>query len=264
LAVLALVGALISGCAVVPDPKDAEATAEFQAINDPAEPLMRGIFEFNRVLDRLLLKPVATFYKAFLPPPFQRGINNALNNLRAPLVFVHDVLQGDLERAGVTLARFAINSTAGVLGVHDAAAEMGYAYHNEDMGQTLAVWGADEGPYLVLPVFGPSNPRDAVGLAIDFLIDPFNLWMNGIGESDMIFARGGVRAADDRARVLDVMEDVERASLDFYATVRSLYRQRRGDEIRNGRPAPMLPAPGLTRAPGDPAADDQANRPSAP
>ena len=240
----------------MPEPGDQEAVAEFNEINDPAELTMRAIFEFNRFLDKMFLKPAAVFYKGFLPPALQSGVHNFLNNLRTPVILLNDVLQGKFERAGTTLARFFVNSTVGILGLSDQAAEMGMEYHNEDFGQTLAVWGADEGPYLMLPVFGPSNPRDAVGLAVDFLTDPINLWARNTDRDAVIWARTGTRAVDQRARNFDVVEDLEKSSLDFYATVRSLYRQRRNDEINDGKPSANMPAPGLGEAPPFPGKDD--------
>ena len=215
---------------------------------------MRAIFEVNRVLDRAVLKPAAILYKDFLPPPVQRGIYNVLNNLRSPLVFFNDLLQGKPDRAGTTLARFFINSTVGILGVRDQATEWGFEPHNEDFGQTLATWGAGEGPYLMLPVFGPSNPRDAVGLVIDYIMDPFTWWANATDRQEATLFRGGLRAVGERARNFDLIEDLERTSLDYYATVRSLYRQRRRDEIDDGRAAPGLPMPGFGQWPGVPAA----------
>lgn len=247
---------LVAGCATPPDPADAEAVAEFSEVNDPGEPTMRAVFEFNRALDRMVLKPTAVFYKDFTPTVFQRGVHNFLNNLRSPVIFFNDLLQGEIDRAGVTLARLVINSTLGVLGLRDQAAEMGFEYHNEDFGQTLAVWTVSEGPYLMLPVFGPSNPRDAVGLAVDFLVDPLGWWAAGSGYEWAVYARSGTRAVDLRARHFDSLEDLEKSSLDFYAAIRSLYRQRRADQIGNGETSANMPAPGLGLNPPSPAAAD--------
>ena len=236
---------LFAGCATLPDPSDKDAVAEFKEVNDPGEPAMRAIFEANLVLDKMFLKPAAEFYKGFLPPALQRGVHNVLNNLRTPIILLNDVLQGKFERAGTTLARFFVNSTVGILGFSDQAAEMGMEYHNEDFGQTLAVWGTDEGPYVMLPIFGPSNPRDTVGLAVDFLTDPINVWARSTDRAAVVWARSGTRAVDERVRNFDVIEDLEKSSLDFYATVRSLYRQRRKDEINDGKSSGNKPAPGL-------------------
>jgi len=161
-AVVAVVG-LVGACATPPDPSDTEASAEYREINDPAEPLNRAIFEVNRGLDTMFLKPAAEFYGGIMPPPAQEGVHNMLNNLRTPVIVANDLLQGDLDRAGTTVIRFVINTTYGVVGFVDRAAELGYEYHGEDFGQTLAVWGVEEGPYLMLPIIGPSNPATASG-----------------------------------------------------------------------------------------------------
>jgi phospholipid-binding lipoprotein MlaA len=233
----------------MPDSKNSEAVAEFERVNDPAEPTMRAVFGVNKALDSVILKPVAKLYKDIVPDVGKRGVFNFLNNLRSPVIFANDVLQGELARAGTTLARFIINSTVGILGFADQATGMGLPYHNEDFGQTLAVWGIPEGMYIVLPVFGPSNPRDAVGLAVDFLVDPINWWASNTNNDWVPFARSAVRAVNARARNYDLIEDLQKHSLDFYAAVRSLYRQRRADAIRNGLPSANMPAPGIGMMP---------------
>ena len=242
-----LVLVLASGCATAPDPGDAEAVAEFKEISDPGEPTNRAIFGLNRFLDTVILNPLASGYRK-LPDVVQRSVHNFLNNLRSPVILFNDVLQGKPGRAGTTLARFFINSTVGIVGLGDVADGMGFAFHNEDFGQTLAVWGVGEGPYVMLPIFGPSNPRDAVGLVADFFADPLNLWLGNIGYEGAIVARGGLRGVDERARnfdALDALDDLERSSLDFYAAIRSLYRPRRVDQISDGEGTAILPAPSL-------------------
>ena len=228
---------LAGGYATMPDPGDPEAVAEFNKVNDPAEPANRAIFELNRGLDTAFLKPVATFYRDVIPQFFQDPIN--------------DILQGELDRALATAARFMVNSTIGILGVIDIATEMGLEGHDEDFGQTLAVWGMPEGPYVVLPLFGPSNPRDTIGIVVDFLVDPFNLWASNSNRDFAVFARTGSRAVDLRAIHMEALDSLEKTSLDYYATLRSLYRQRRADEISNGKGSANLPAPGLGQAPLD-------------
>ena len=239
-----LVLVLASGCATAPDPGDAEAVAEFKEISDPGEPTNRAIFGLNRFLDTVILNPLASGYRK-LPDVVQRSVHNFLNNLRSPVILFNDVLQGKPGRAGTTLARFFINSTVGIVGLGDVADGMGFAFHNEDFGQTLAVWGVGEGPYVMLPIFGPSNPRDAVGLVADFFADPLNLWLGNIGYEGAIVARGGLRGVDERARNFDALDDLERSSLDFYAAIRSLYRPRRVDQISDGEGTAILPAPSL-------------------
>jgi len=242
---------LTAGCATAPNPADREATAEFAAVNDPAEPTNRAVFAVNRGLDSAILKPLATVYRDVLPKFFQDRMNDLLDNLRSPVIFVNDLLQGEIDRAIATLARFVVNSTFGLAGLNDIATDIGMEGHDEDFGQTLAVWGVPDGPYVMLPLFGPSNPRDTVGLVVDFLVDPFNLWAGNTGRDYAILSRAGARGIDQRAIYMEALDDIERTSLDYYASIRSLYRQRRAEEIRNGKPSANMPAPGLSQAPAD-------------
>ncbi|MBK8907813.1 MAG: VacJ family lipoprotein [Rhodospirillales bacterium] len=232
---------LTAGCASRPDAQaDPEAFAEYEQINDPLEPFNRAVFQFNRGLDAMLLKPLAIFYQDLLPPPFQRGIRNVLSNLREPQTFFNDLLQAQPERAGTTLMRFVINSTLGVGGLNEVASDFGWEHHEEDFGQTLAVWGVDDGPYLMLPVLGPSSPRDATGRVVDSLvIDPFGLLGAVLIEDSewlttFSITRGVLSAAEQRARVLGQLEELERTSLDFYAAIRSGYRQNREHQVQDG------------------------------
>lgn len=245
-AALAAAVLALAGCATAPDPADTEAVAEFNETNDPVEPTNRAVFELNLALDKVILKPIATAYRDFTPDPFQESIYNALNNLRTPVILANDLLQGELARGGVTLARFAINSTLGLAGLFDVASGLGFEYHNEDFGQTLAVWGVPEGPYVMLPIFGPSNPRDTVGIVVDILLDPIFWWSNNTDREFIPLTISGVRAVDARSRNIDLIDELERSSLDFYAAVRSLYRQRRIDEISNGKSSGNFPAPGIS------------------
>ena len=202
---------------------------------DPFEPFNRAVFEFNRVVDGLVLKPASELYGLVVPDPAKTAVSNLLDTLRAPIVFVNDLLQGERERAGITLSRFMINSTLGFFGLFDMAAEFGYTRHEEDFGQTLAVHGVGEGPYLVLPLLGPSNPRDAVGLVVDsFLFDP----MAHLAPLRARIARTVTGTVVTRYELGPSLDDLERNSLDYYAALRSVYRQRRQAEIRNGAPPP--------------------------
>ncbi|MEE8562029.1 MAG: VacJ family lipoprotein, partial [Alphaproteobacteria bacterium] len=230
-------------------PKDAAARAEFEKDNDPIEPFNRAMFAFNQQMDGMLLRPAAVVFKGVLPVPVQNGVHNFLSNLRAPVVFANDVLQGEMDRAGNTAGRFVINTTVGVLGVWDAAAYMGIEGHSEDFGQTFAVWGAGEGFYIVLPLLGPSNPRDALGLVTEYFVDPFNIWLRNEDVEEWIIVRALVTGINFRARNLETIDELERTSLDFYIAVRSLYRQRRIDAIANGKATSEQPAPGITFEP---------------
>ena len=240
---------LLSGCATAPDTKDADALAEFRQINDPLEPANRVIFAFNRAIDAAILKPLARIYRDFTPKVFQDAVSNILANLRTPVVLANDVLQGEGKRAGNTLARFVVNSTVGLGGMMDVASEISMPRHAEDFGQTLAVWGAPEGPYLMLPLFGPSNPRDLVGLAADYFSDPINWYAANTSREFITYSRTGTTGVDTRASHMKELDDLERTSLDYYAAIRSLYRQRRADEISNGRGSSNMPAPGMSGLP---------------
>ena len=217
--------------------------------NDPLEGLNRGVFEFNRVVDGVLIKPVAQIYRGVLPQVAQDSVRSFLRNLRSPVILANDVLQGDMDRAGTTVGRFLVNSTLGVLGLFDVANDLGMPFHDEDFGQTLGTWGVGEGFYLVLPILGPSSPRDAVGLGAEFFLDPVNLYLSNNDLEYLTYVRGGVQGIDLRARNIDTLEELERTSLDYYAAIRSLYRQQRANEIRNRRASDDPGAPSLTEAP---------------
>jgi len=247
LALLAITMAGLPGCASAP--KDAAARAEFEADNDPIEPFNRAMFAFNKQMDGMFLRPAAVMYREVLPEPVQDGIHNFLSNLRAPVVFANDVLQGQMDRAGNTAGRFVINTTVGILGVWDAAAYMGIEGHSEDFGQTFAVWGAGEGFYIVLPFLGPSNPRAALGLVTEYFVDPFNIWARHQNVQELILVRALVTGVDFRARNLETIDELERTSLDYYVAIRSLYRQRRINVINNGKGTADQPAPGITFEP---------------
>jgi phospholipid-binding lipoprotein MlaA len=242
---LALASLLLVGCATAPDLTDPEAIAEYQEINDPAEPTMRAIFAFNQALDKAIVKPVAGTYRKVTSEKFRAKAHNFLNNLRSPVIFFNDVLQGEFERAFTTLFRFLVNTTAGILGFNDVAANLGFDFHDEDFGQTLAVWNMPEGPYLMLPILGPSNPRDAVGRVVDFFIDPLNIWATNNNEDWVMPTHTALKVIDFRALHYDTFEDLEKSSLDFYAAIRSLYRQRRTDKINNGKANPSRSIPSI-------------------
>jgi phospholipid-binding lipoprotein MlaA len=257
---VACAGMLLAGCATTPLPEDKEAVAAFKQANDPYEPFNRAMLDFNLALDKAVLRPVASAYIEVVPDPLQTNVHNFLQNLRGPVIFANDLFQGEFDRAGTTLLRFAMNSTIGILGINDFAAEVGIRKHNEDFGQTLATWEFESGPYLVLPIFGPSNPRDGVGLLADMLIDPFS-WLTPF---EFRMSRTGGTAVDKRARNFEQIDDLEKNSLDFYAAVRSLYRQKRRDEIRNGAPTVISPVPGgLSSIPEGDSGNQQSKAPQA-
>lgn len=237
--------ALVAGCATPPPAADQEALAEWEQTNDPLEPMNRAVFGFNQAVDRALLKPLAQGYRAAVPAFGRERVRDFLNNLRSPLVLANDMLQGDADRAMQTLMRFAFNTSFGIGGLFDVASPGGIPYHDEDFGQTFAVWGVGEGPYLVLPIIGPSNPRDTTGLVIEWLSDPFTNYMDNTGRDWAAWTRTGIAGIDKRESLLDTLDEVERTSLDYYSSIRALYRQRRDTDIKNGKSSDR-PTPGMS------------------
>jgi len=169
-----------------------------------------------------------------VPEPAREGIHNALTNLNSPVVFTNDVLQGEADKATDTFGRFVINSTVGVAGLVDIAAKMGIPGHDNDFGITLGKAGASEGSYLVLPFVGPKPPRDLVGTGVDIAFDPLT-YMSWNNSTLYMMVRGGLGVLDSRAASIDVVQQIERSSIDFYATTRSLYRQNRAAQINGGK-----------------------------
>jgi phospholipid-binding lipoprotein MlaA len=228
-AAVALCGVALGGCATTPP------TPDMIANNDPYEPTNRDIFAFNMMWDRTFLVPTVTRYRDYVPAGGRQAFHNFLVNLTLPSTFVGDVLQGEMKRGSQTAGRFLINTTMGLGGFFDpATTHFEIPGHGEDYGQTFAVWGATEGPFLMLPLFGPSNPRDASGLVAGTALDPTNFirfkqhiyWM---------MARQYFSLLDLRSQTFDALQGIQRSSVDYYASLRGLYRQLRNNEIRNGR-----------------------------
>ncbi|MCS6920386.1 MAG: MlaA family lipoprotein [Elioraea sp.] len=230
---------VLAGCATVPPETEPEARAEYFERNDPLEPLNRAIFAFNEAFDHLLFRPAAEAYRILVPKPVRTGVGNVIDNLLVPRTAANLLLQGRADDAAKSMARFIINSTLGVFGIFDVASEMGIEPRFEDFGQTLAVWAGttNGGPYLVLPILGPSTLRDAFALPIDMAMDPWT-W---VGQGDQVQAlrvgRNAVQAIDGREQLIEPIDALRAQSLDFYAALRSVYLQRRERDIRNeGRP----------------------------
>ena len=211
--------------------------------NECFEKFSRGTLKFNQALDKAIFKPIAKGYRV-LPQPIRTGTNNFVSNLRSLLSFSNNVLQGDLKSAGNTAGRFAINTTVGILGIFDPASKMGFEKKpREDFGQTLGVWGTGPGCYFVLPVLGPTTTRDAAGLIGNVFIDPFyHLTHNS--ETDIIVGNEnlsehnyyyyrGTDAVDFRSKNIESFESLEENSIDFYASLKSLYLQNRQQRILN-------------------------------
>lgn len=211
--------------------------------NDPLESFNRLMFDFNEVLQDFVLRPIASAYN-LLPMAVRDGVSNFFHNLRSPIILANDVLQGEPERAVYTTMRFMFNSTLGIGGVFDAANKVGdMPTHDEDFGQTLGTWGVGEGVYLVLPILGPSNPRDAIGkYVVDSFFDP--LWYVGAGEP-WYWAMNGVSGLSQYAGVVEELDQIKSTSIDYYAAIRSMYRQKRATEISNGSEVDLPPIPDL-------------------
>ena len=207
-------------------------------VKDCFEGLNRGTFALNQGLDKVIFKPVAKAYRA-LPSPVRSGTSNALVNLSSLVTVPNNILQGDFKKAGVNTGRFAVNTTIGILGIFDVAKKMGFSeYEKEDYGQTLGVWGMGAGCYLVLPVLGPSTLRDTAGSFINILGgDPYyNASTHGNNQyldKDVYIATKVLTGIDFRAKNIDSLENLEKNSMDFYASVRSLYLQDRQQKILN-------------------------------
>ena len=207
--------------------------------NECFEGVSRATLKFNMGLDKALFKPNAKGYRA-LPVPIRTGTSNAVENLRSLLSLSNNVLQGEWQLAGNTAGRFAINSTVGILGVFDPAAKMGFEKKSrEDFGQTLAVWGSGSGCYFVLPVLGPTTARDAVGLVGNTFLDPVyqithnTEVMNRSYSEHNYYYYKGTDAVDFRSKNIESIESLEKNSIDFYASVKSLYIQNRLQKIGN-------------------------------
>jgi len=248
---LLLSAAAVGGCAT--PPADPAERAVFVQNNDPLEPLNRKVLEVNQLLDRILFRPVAKAYIFALPEDARTAIHHVLDNMKEPTLFFNNALQGEFRRAGITLGRFVINSTVGFGGIIDVATLSGVERQPADFGQTLFVWGFPSGPYLVLPILGPSNPRDAGGSLVDSYADPFTILATAHGVTELTTGRLITGGVDSRVQVMDVLDELEKNSVDLYAQLRSLSQQHRASELRNGAAAPDT-APSLYNDPGRPPA----------
>lgn len=200
--------------------------------HDPLEPLNRQVFKFNDAMDAAIVKPVAIAYRDHTPTPLRQGIGNVFNNLQDSWSVVNNLLQLKIVYAYDSLARVAINTLVGVAGVVDVASEMGIERHTQDFGHTLGVWGVPPGPYLVLPILGPSSLRDAVALSVDWHGDPLGQLPNESVRNAALLLRG----LDTRAGLLKATSMLEEAALDRYTFARDAFLQNRRNNIFDGNP----------------------------
>jgi phospholipid-binding lipoprotein MlaA len=220
-AVLALAAAgLLGGCATAGDARD------------PIEGFNRAVFAFNDGVDTALIRPVAKGYETVLPVPVRAGVSNFFGNLADPVIAVNSLLQGKPADAVGDAARFIFNSTFGMLGMFDVATDMGLEKHDEDFGQTFGRWGAEPGAYLVVPIYGPRDIRDAAGLALNVMADP----VGNVGHVPTRNTLTAVRLVSDRAELLPADKIIEEAALDKYSYMRDAYLQHRRSQVFDGRP----------------------------
>ncbi len=216
------------------DLKNDAASDQDVANKDPWEGFNRKMFSVNNAIDGAVLVPAAKAYRATTHKKQRKGLRNLLANARTPAILINDLLQGEFKRAGETASRFVVNTTIGFGGMGDPAERMGIAQHSEDFGQTLAVWGASPGPYLFLPLFGPSSFRDGFGAVGDLAMDPA-IWIRTDAAKYTRYSRAAATGLALREPLIEPLQDIEDNSLDYYASIRSFYMQSRKREIANGR-----------------------------
>ena len=221
---LSLLALACGGCAST----GARGTSE---VNDPFEGANRAIFKFNRTADRFVLRPVANGYHTITPDPLERSISRFFVNLSSPIVIVSDLLQGKFKQAGADTGRFLLNSTVGVLGFLDVAAHVGLEFHDEDFGQTLGRWGLEQGPYFLVPIFGPYTLRDGVGRILELPFELLNHYDNDDARRKLVL----LYYIDKRTGLL-TLDDALANAFDPYLFVRDAYLQRRRYLVYDGDP----------------------------
>ena len=222
--------ALVAACSSVP-------SVSVTQTQDPWEKFNRSMYAFNDKLDKNVARPVAGAYNRAMPAPARNGLHNVVSNLGEPVTVVNDLLQGKLKQTLQDTGRFLLNSTLGLLGWFDVAKHVGLENHDEDLGQTLAVWGIPSGPYLVLPVLGPSTVRDTGGMTGDVYLDPVKQDMQPRYRNDTTLIYG----LDTRARLMQANDTIDSA-FDPYAFVRDAYLQNRRFKIYDGNPPQDYPS----------------------
>jgi phospholipid-binding lipoprotein MlaA len=223
-----LLCAALAGCATTSGTRD-------RGNDDPLEPMNRAVFDANDAIDTAIVKPMAEGYRNVVPQFVRDRIRAFVDNLQEPRIFVNNLLQLRINDAGFTFARFYVNSTLGLAGLFDIASEHGLPRQTGDFGQTLAVWGVDSGPYLVLPLLGSSNFRDAFGAAVDFYTTPPAHLVPGATGWWITIGTYAVSGIDLRARNIETLDQIKEHALDYYAQFRSLARQHRDGQIRAAR-----------------------------
>ena len=236
-AVLLLTVSYLTGCASPPPVTPTTQCAQVNyPVYDPAEPVNRGVFAFNRAVDDYALAPVARGYR-YLPDFFQQGVHNFASNFSEPKVFINDLLQGTPRRSVNTLGRFAVNTTVGVVGLFDVSDRLGIPRHTADFGQTFGVWGMGSGPIVELPLLGTSNSRDAAGKVLSFLVSP-------LGDSDTVQTLGTLSLVGGtvatRASLLPLTDSLQKLP-DYYSALRNVVAENRAAFVREGKQGATSP-----------------------
>lgn len=231
----------VSGCSIGAKDPIVAGNVTFE---DPLEDANRAIFAFNEVVDDALIHPVVEGYRAVVPDEARTGIRNFLRNLKTPVRFANQLLQGDTEGAGNEIFRGIVNTLVGLGGLFDVAGREGYVYEPEDFGQTMATWGVGHGPYIVVPIIGPSSVRDYTGYIVDGLADPLRWYLFNTGQEGLYYTKVGMDYLDLRESLIDLLKDLEESSIDYYAAVRSAYFQNRQSMILD-HDAEALPPPAI-------------------
>lgn len=221
-----LASGFLSACAEIVPSQSGE-------VNDPFEATNREIHAFNKAVDKALLGPLSEAYGAIVPYEFRYMLDNAVTNLGQPNAFVNHVLQGNGNSAGDTLFRFALNSVIGIGGLFDPAAEIGIFDAPTDFGETLAVWGVAEGPYIELPLLGPSTVRDVIGMLVDVGIDPLQYALSD-EQASYLFAMRAINLLGTRHEYNDLLQALYYESADSYTAQRLSYLQNKRHSISGG------------------------------
>lgn len=229
---IALLCVTLGACASVPE--DPAQRAEYERTNDPLEPMNRGIFEVNDFLDRILFRPIAQAYRFVFPEFIRNRVAGIVSNMEEPVIFANNMMQGEVSSAGTTAGRFLVNTVAGVGGMFDVSDEVGLDRQEGDFGQTLHVWGFGEGAYIVLPLLGPSNIRDGIGKGVDMVMSPWGYIAKfGTDTTEDIFNYSSFAGSGvvKREKNIEALDSLKEGSLDFYAQMRSVYRQYRNKQL---------------------------------
>ncbi len=218
-------GLAVAGCA-------SDNNKEAQVADDPLEPMNRFFFDFNQRLDRHAALPAASFYASAVPVSIRGNVHNLLTNLGGPVNVANDLLEGDFTYAGEAGARFIINTTIGVVGIFDIATDWGLPERSRDFGETLGIYGIGQGPYLVLPFRGPTSVRDFAGSYVDGYFSPLH-FIHYTGSTYVGLVKSSLGSVDNRSANIVTYRDIERASVDYYATMRAYYRQKRERQVED-------------------------------